>query len=203
MRKAYAAPDGLFKDGNKLFIAGTRGARDVADWPKIALGTFKGSKIYKRAEPALKADPEITTVIGHSAGGTAALELEKAFPGRVTSITYGAPVFSPMNPGQLKEADQPLRFKVVGDPVAILDENARVTLQAPKFNVDAFTNLAAAAADPTPANFLKVAREGLPDPTSGLHAMTGNYSQSSSAFDWLKAAKDGIEVAEVVGALGE
>ena len=201
MRKAYAAPDGLWKDGNKLFIAGTRGARDVADWPKIALGTFKGSAIYKRAEPALKADPQINTVIGHSAGGTAALELEKNFPGRVTSVTYSAPVFSPMNPAQLKEKDQPLRFKVAGDPVSLLDENARVTLKAPKFDVSAVTNLAQAYADPSPANFLKVAREGLPDPTLGLHRMTESYSKSSSAFDWLKAAKDGLEVAEVVGAL--
>jgi len=35
IKKAYAAPEGYFKDGNKLFIAGTRDMTDVMDWRKI------------------------------------------------------------------------------------------------------------------------------------------------------------------------
>ena len=77
MAKAYAAPEGYFKDNNKLYIAGTRDTRDVMDWIKIPLGTFKNSKIYKNIEPVFKEDPTIDTVIGHSAGGSASLELEK------------------------------------------------------------------------------------------------------------------------------
>ena len=47
------------------------------DWYKIPLGTFNSSHIYKNIEPVFKNNPNIDTVIGHSAGGSAALELEK------------------------------------------------------------------------------------------------------------------------------
>ena len=47
------------------------------DWPKIPFGTFKDSKIYKNIEPVFKDNPQIDYVVGHSAGGSAALELEK------------------------------------------------------------------------------------------------------------------------------
>ena len=202
MQKAYSSPDGLYKDGGKLFIAGTRGAGDVMDWPKIALGTFKGSKIYKRAEPAFAADKNINVVVGHSAGGSAAFELERNFPDRkITTISYSAPVFSPLDPAQLAEKDQPLRFKVVGDPVAALDENARTVWRAPDFNVGALTNLAGAYSEPTPANLLKVARDTPVDPTFGLHGMAGNYTQTSTPADFLKSAADGLAVGAALGAV--
>lgn len=202
MSKAYASPDGLWKEGGRLYIAGTRGVSDVLDWPKIALGTFKNSEIYRRAEPAFKDDPDIKMVIGHSAGGSAALELEKRFPDRkVTSVTYNAPVFSPLDPGQLAEKDQPLRFKTLGDPVAIFDENARVTVKAPAFPVEAAKNLAKAFVDPSPINLVKAAREK-PDPLLGLHGMTGTYSKPSGPVDFLKSAADGLALGAVAGVIG-
>ena len=33
LKKAYAAPEGYFQDGKKLYIAGTRDMNDVMDWP--------------------------------------------------------------------------------------------------------------------------------------------------------------------------
>ncbi len=77
MKKAYEKPEGYHIEGNKLFIAGTRDFNDVMDWPKIPLGRFKDSKIYKNIEPIYKDNPQIDYVVGHSAGGSAALELEK------------------------------------------------------------------------------------------------------------------------------
>ena len=165
------------------------------DWPKIALGTFRNSEIYKRAEPAFKADPRINMVIGHSAGASAAFELERNFPDRkVTTVSYGAPVFSPMSFDQLAGKNQPLRFKVVGDPVAAFDSNARTTWKAPDFNVGALTNLARAYSEPTPANLLQVAQDTPFDPTLGLHRMAGNFSEPSAPADFLKSAVDGLAV---------
>ena len=44
---------------------------------KYQWGLFKDSKIYKTIEPIFKNNTNIDTLIGHSAGGSAALELEK------------------------------------------------------------------------------------------------------------------------------
>ena len=77
MKKAYEKPEGYHIDGNKLFIAGTRGFSDVMDWYRIPFGTFKDSKIYKNIDPVFKNNPQIDYVVGHSAGGSATLELEK------------------------------------------------------------------------------------------------------------------------------
>ena len=85
---------------NYLFVAGTRDFRDVMDWPKIPFGTFKDSKIYKNIDPVFKDNPQTDYyVVGHSAGGSATLELEKNYPDRkITSITYNAPVFERADP---------------------------------------------------------------------------------------------------------
>ena len=46
IKLAYQKPEGYHIDGNKLYIAGTRGLTDVMDWYKIPLGTFSSSHIY-------------------------------------------------------------------------------------------------------------------------------------------------------------
>ena len=74
MRKAYKSEEGHFKDESKLYTSGTRSFQDVTDWPKISLGAFKESKIYKNVEPYFKQNQDIDTAIGHSAGGSAVLE---------------------------------------------------------------------------------------------------------------------------------
>lgn len=199
MRQAYASPDGLHKDGDTLYIAGTRGASDVMDWWRIPAGRFKDSAIYKRAEPAFEADPNITTVVGHSAGGSAALELQKRHPERgVTPVTYAAPVFSPLRWDQLAEEDQPLRFRVVGDPVAALDQNARTYWKAPEFPVQAVEGVARAVADPNPINLL-AASTHRPDPMLGLHSMKDTYSSPPGPMDFVKSAAEGVAVGAVAG----
>ena len=37
LKQAYQKPEGYHIDGNKLYIAGTRGLTDVLDWYKIPL----------------------------------------------------------------------------------------------------------------------------------------------------------------------
>ena len=47
MKKAYDSKEGYYKDGSKLYIAGTRDTGDVMDWAKIPLGTFNILKFKK------------------------------------------------------------------------------------------------------------------------------------------------------------
>ena len=47
IKKAYEASEGYFKDGNKLYIAGTKDIADVLDWGKLVAGDYKNSKYIK------------------------------------------------------------------------------------------------------------------------------------------------------------
>ena len=134
MKIAYNKAEGYHIEGNKLFIAGTRDLRDVMDWPKIPFGTFKDSKIYKNIEPVFKDNQQIDYIVGHSAGGSAALELEKNYPDRkITTITYNSPIFERANPeSYFNENKKPMRFAVSMDPVSMFDMNARTTIKAPE-----------------------------------------------------------------------
>lgn len=201
IKKAYGKPEGYHIDGNKLFIAGTRDFNDVLDWRRIPLGTFKDSKIYKNVEPVFKDHPEINYVVGHSAGGSATLELEKNHPERaITSITYNAPVFERANLEKLLNEDKkPMRFAIAGDPVSMLDMNAQTTLKAPEFNLDAITNMTNAYTEPSLGNIAKAAKGGMPDFTFGLHTMEGSYSNPSKPMDFIKSGVNAIAVGKTLG----
>ena len=202
MRKSYEAPEGYYKEGNKLFIAGTRDIQDVMDWPKIPLGTFKDSKIYKNADEVFKNDQSIDYVVGHSAGGSAALELEKNYPTRhMTSITYSAPVFETADYEKITNRDKaPLRFSHVGDVVSAFDMNAQTSFQAPNFNMDLMTDAYNMYNNPTPENAQKIGTSmGTFDPSMGLHSMGSSYSHPSSAMDFVRSGIQGVAVAKGAG----
>ena len=191
MKKAYESKEGYYIDNNKLYIAGTRDMQDVMDWPKIPLGNFKNSKIYKNIEPVFLNNRDIDYIVGHSAGGSAALELENNFKKdrQITSVTYNAPVFERGDPDKVFNEDmRPLRFAIAGDPVSMFDMNARTTFKAPDFNVEGITNLVKTYNDPTLNNIKNVTNTGMPDITLGLHSMKNNYSNPSKPVDFLKSA---------------
>ena len=78
------------------------------------------------AEKALRFKPNIKRVVGHSLGGSVALELQKHHP-ELMSRTYGAPVVD------LKGAVQPTwntkaeRDRILGDPISMFDTSANAT----------------------------------------------------------------------------
>ena len=189
MKKAYNAPEGYHIENNRLYIAGTRDFNDVMDWPKIPLGTFKDSKIYKNIDPVFKNNPQIDYVVGHSAGGSATLELEKNYPDRkITSITYNALIFERADPEKyFNENKQPMRFAVSGDPVSMFDMNARTTFKAPELNLESIKNIGNVIANPTFDNINKVIQKPV-DPTLGLHTMNKTYSNPSGPMDFIKSA---------------
>jgi hypothetical protein len=194
MKKAYDSTEGYYKQDNKLYIAGTKDLHDVYDWAKIPLGTFNESKIYKNIDKVYRDDSRIDYVVGHSAGGSAALELEKQYPNRkITSITYSSPVFSPFDYNQFKNSDeQSLRFNHPGDIVSnFFDMNATSVWKAPTFNFDLIKDVANVVAEPSIPNIMNVKNSITDtknfDPLS-VHTMENSYSQPSEPVDFLKSA---------------
>ena len=189
MKKAYESKEGYYKDNNKLYIAGTRDMTDVMDWGKIVTGNFKDSKIYKNIKPVFENDKDIDMVIGHSAGGSATLELEKNYPDRkITSVTYNAPVFERSDYNKVINEDmRPLRFAISGDPVSMFDMNAQTSFKAPEINLEGISNIAKTYADPSLDNIINTTASGMPDVTMGLHSMN-SYSNPSKPIDFLGSA---------------
>ncbi len=132
LEKAYGREPKLYTHGDTLYIAGTSSLQDVWDDLKIPLNLTEQSMRYRKAASLLKVNPDIMNVVGHSLGGSVALELQKNFPDRkFKSNTYGAPVFS------LSGADN--RFRNYFDPVSLLDRGAKNSLHV-GLNPHSFVN---------------------------------------------------------------
>ena len=134
-------------------------------------------------------------VIGHSAGGSASLQLEKDYPNKgLTSVTYSAPVFSIADVKQVvgKQEDKPMRFFHPGDLVSSMDMNAQPIFKAPNYNVTGLTNVIKLYKEQTPENIKNVIDSMTPenfDPL-GLHTLSG-YSEQNKTMDYVKSAVEG------------
>ncbi len=116
---AYAQGD-TYAHGDTLYIAGTHNLQDVFDdVSKVPFwGDVRQSARYQAAEKALEANPNIKRVVGHSLGGSVALELQKNHTG-LDSRTYGAPAWDPMSQDQLRGKVE--RYRNLTDPVSFFD----------------------------------------------------------------------------------
>ena len=122
LENAYSQGD-TYAYGDTLYIAGTHNLQDVFDdVSKVPVwGDVRQSARYQAAEKALEANPNIKRVVGHSLGGSVALELQKNHTG-LDSRTYGAPVWDPM--GQDKLYGKVERYRNLTDPVSFFDGSA-------------------------------------------------------------------------------
>lgn len=95
--------------------------------PFSHLGDLTKSERYINAEKALKANPNIQRVVGHSLGGSVALELQKKYPG-LKSRTYGAPVLDLKGIIPNYNNKDIERYRNYGDPISIFDRSAHSVL---------------------------------------------------------------------------
>jgi len=134
LSKAYNTADGLYEDNNAntLFIAGARNLNDVGEWWEIPAFKTKDSAIYGRAKKYLNEHPNIANLVGHSFGGSAALQFQKDDQ-KYQTRTYGAPVFDPIprNPWH-----KPQRFCNRYDPVCSADMGAEKQEHLTNFNLN-------------------------------------------------------------------
>jgi len=129
LARAYSQGD-AYTHGGTTYIAGSHTARDW--WDDVTKVPFWGdvrkSERYQQADKALKANPKVTRVVGHSLGGAVALEAQKQNP-KLASRTYGAPVFDPLGLDSKAE-----RYRNVGDPVSIFDRSAKKSIHPHPFS---------------------------------------------------------------------
>ena len=119
----------VYIHGDTLYIAGSNTWRDVwDDLTKVPFfGDVRESERYQIAEKALKENPQIKHVIGHSLGGTVALELEKNYKDRIEwSRAYGAPVVDMTE----HEMDPRVsRYRNLFDGFSVFDNAANVSIK--------------------------------------------------------------------------
>ena len=100
---------------------------DAIDDLKIPEFKTRDIQRYKDADNFLKKNSDIKQLIGHSMGGSVVLQLNKDNNNKFETRTYSAPVFDAV-PHNSNDPENE-RFKTLGDPVAIFDNNARVTFK--------------------------------------------------------------------------
>ena len=160
--KAYQQGDG-FENDNTLYIAGSHTARDwfddvtkIPQWRYVppgfsqvadllnspegqyffGTGDLRQSERYKKANEFLKNNPKTDTLVGHSLGGSVALQLQKDFPEKnFKTVTYGAPVWDPLGSDKAKIGQENvLRFSNKGDVVSGFDNSALQTTHPDPLN---------------------------------------------------------------------
>ena len=78
LRKAYESNKSTYVEGDTMYIAGTKTARDWYDnFTKLLLHLTKNADRYKDAENALRSNPQVKNIVGHSLGSSVAVELTK------------------------------------------------------------------------------------------------------------------------------
>ena len=120
LNRAYNSPNSIYVDGNKMYIAGTHTARDVSGWKLIPLGLMKYSERYGQAEAALKDNPQIDTIIGHSLGSSTTAELNKQYNNKFNARYYGSPFVD----FSFSRDPKNQRFRHPGDIVSMFDTGA-------------------------------------------------------------------------------
>jgi len=118
---AYKQPDSVFVQGDTMYIAGTQSVRDAVDDLFIPFNMTQHTNRFAAAESRLGRD--IRRVVGHSLGGSVALELAKKH--NLESETYGAPVFF--------GSESRKRHRHNWDPISAFDTGA-VSTPSPGWN---------------------------------------------------------------------
>jgi pimeloyl-ACP methyl ester carboxylesterase len=118
MNLAYESDRGFYRVGKTLYVAGTdfrhRPFEDVMADAAIPFHMLNKTRRYAELRDLIL-QHQPTHLIGHSLGGSLALEAQREFP-QLQVDTYGAPVLS-LTP-------DPHRHANWGDPIALFDLGA-------------------------------------------------------------------------------
>ena len=106
LTNAYRSPSGIYKSGKTLYISGT-GGKDgdfVKDWidnfTKLPFRNAHHTQKYRDSMEALKKNPDVTRLVGHSLASAVINKINEEQPNRFTSTTYATPTIKKKRHGK-------------------------------------------------------------------------------------------------------
>ena len=122
LTKAYESHKSTYVDGHTLYIAGTKGLKDWYDhFTKLPFGLTKHADRYKDAEKALKENPQVKNIVGHSLASSVSVELTKQHPEK--NLELKALYASPFIDFGSKTHEN--RYRHSGDVISIFDKGSK------------------------------------------------------------------------------
>ena len=128
---AYDSPDGLYKTGSTLYIAGTGGkdgslTRDIMDdLLLVPTRNIKHSEKYQDVMKYLKDNPDVKRLVSHSLASAVVNHINKEMPDRYTSTTYATPTIKRRRKGM--QDPRRLDYRNKADVVSMLDGYAETS----------------------------------------------------------------------------
>ena len=130
LKLAYENPDGIYRNGSQLYIAGTKDPIDFWDDVKLPLYQTRNTKRYKDVDKFIKdgtieVDGKkltgITDIISHSLGSAVGQQINNDYGNIFRSRSYGSPFVSNQKP---EDTGTNLRLRQAGDPVSMFDRGS-------------------------------------------------------------------------------
>ena len=130
LKRAYEDSDGIYRDGETLYIAGTKSLQDAIDDLKLPFYQTRNTKRYKDVDKYIqdyaididgKKNYGIKNIVSHSLGSAIGAQINDDYGNIFQTRSYGAPFVSRQRPD---ETGQNLRIRGSTDIVSFLDRGA-------------------------------------------------------------------------------
>ena len=128
---AYDSPDGLYKTGSTLYIAGTGGkdgslTRDIMDdLLLVPTRNIKAREKYQDVVKYLKENTDVKRLVSHSLASAVVNQINNDMPERFATTTYATPTIKPRRKG--KQDPKRLDLRNPNDVVSLLDGYAETS----------------------------------------------------------------------------
>eukprot|EP00438_Fugacium_kawagutii_P006499 Skav236814 [mRNA] locus=scaffold80:397159:400039:+ [translate_table: standard] len=131
LTNAYRSPSGIYRTGNTLYISGTGGKdgdlnQDIWD-DLIHLPTRNAhnTQKYKDVMEALKQNPDVSRLVGHSLSSAVINKINEEQPNRFATTTYATPTIKRRRKG--KQDPRRLDLRNPNDIISMLDGYAETS----------------------------------------------------------------------------
>ena len=128
---AYDSPDGFYKTGSTLYIAGT-GGKDgsltrgiMDDLLLVPTRNIKASEKYQDVVKYLKENPDVKRLVSHSLASAVVNQINNDMPNRFASTTFATPTMKSRRKG--KQDPRRIDLRNPNDVVSLLDGYAETS----------------------------------------------------------------------------